>query len=440
MAGQVSHPSFFPVREINQLAPYKSGDILVLFGELFNRGYANGLVEEAEKKGLTIVRATVGRREKDQTLRPLTAEESAHIPQPFINIPLEAGFDLEPSELGNTPVDLLKDIKLSDWENAKLDFSQFAQSQKKGEDRFKKNTQLFLNELKKIIKPGQNILFAHLMAGGVPRAKIVMPVMNRMVKGTGDRYLSSNVFTESDIGKFCLQSFEEVTANTFKHLVELSADIRESQNKNGGHVSYVAYGYHGTEILIENTYQWQSYSPYLQGWAKLKLEDYSKEFFKQGVACCVYNCPEILTQSSSIFQGVEVPLYALLLALKKEIPQSPIYQQLSQECSHLLKDEKSFESINKAIVEFMKAPDIQDTHQYEKWPQHSTKIQLEKLLMTSDQIIEHHKSDKALMTIPLSEIVFKSCGYVMFNDGYKPKHPVGWIGHDIIAKTISKCS
>lgn len=58
----------FPLREKPSLSPYKKGDVLVLFGELF-RGYANGLVEEAERRGMTIVRATVGRREKDGVLR-----------------------------------------------------------------------------------------------------------------------------------------------------------------------------------------------------------------------------------------------------------------------------------------------------------------------------------------------------------------------------------
>lgn len=432
--------TFFPLREVQNLAPYKSGDILVLFGELFNRGYANGLVEEAERRGMTIVRATVGRRDKDTNqLRALTAEESANIPQPFINIPLEAGFDLEKSSQGLAPIDLLKDIKLSDWESARLDFAQIKESRQKGEKRFRENTQLFLQELKKHILPGKNILFAHLMAGGVPRAKIVMPVMNRMVKGTGDRYIPSNVFTESDIGKLCLESFEDVTAHTFKHLVELSQEIRVNQEKSGGHVSYVAYGYHGTEILIDEKYQWQSYSPYLQGWAKLKLEDHAKHFYAQGISCCVYNCPEILTNSSSIFQGVEVPLYPLFISMQKENPQSPITQQLKKECQNLLKDGVEFNSVLHLIQTFMKDSDVKETHQYKKWPQHSTKSQLEKLLNCSDQIISLHKDEKNLMTVPLSEIVFKSCGYVMLHDGYKPKNPVAWIGHDIVAKSIVKC-
>ena len=122
---------FFPLREKPAPAPYKAGDVLVLFGELFNRGYANGLVEEAEKMGMTIVRATVGRRDKDGSLRALTAEETANVPKPFINIPLEAGFDMEPAANGLSPVDQMKDIKLSDWQNAKIDMKAIEESRQK---------------------------------------------------------------------------------------------------------------------------------------------------------------------------------------------------------------------------------------------------------------------------------------------------------------------
>ncbi len=92
---------FFPIRNKPAAQNFKKGDVLVLFGELFNRGYANGLVEEAEKNGLKVIRATVGRRDAGGELRTLTAEESENIPKPFINIPLEAGFDLEKDASGN---------------------------------------------------------------------------------------------------------------------------------------------------------------------------------------------------------------------------------------------------------------------------------------------------------------------------------------------------
>ena len=62
------------LRNIPQTAGYKKGDVLVLFGELFSKGYANGIVDEAEKMGMTIVRSTVGRRDSDGTLRSLNSE------------------------------------------------------------------------------------------------------------------------------------------------------------------------------------------------------------------------------------------------------------------------------------------------------------------------------------------------------------------------------
>ena len=101
--------SYFPIRQKPARQTFQKGDLLVLFGELFNRGYANGLVEEAEKQGITIVRATVGRRDETGQLRALTAAESENIPKPFINIPLEAGFDLETDEHGKSPNDYLKE-------------------------------------------------------------------------------------------------------------------------------------------------------------------------------------------------------------------------------------------------------------------------------------------------------------------------------------------
>ncbi len=35
---------------------------------------------------------------------------------------------------------------------------------------------------------------------------------------------------------------------------------------------YTAYGYHGTEILIDGEYHWQTYTNYTQGYAKMRLE------------------------------------------------------------------------------------------------------------------------------------------------------------------------
>ncbi|WP_413291024.1 enoyl-acyl carrier protein reductase FabMG [Bdellovibrio sp. HCB337] len=418
-----------------ELSPYKKGDVLVLFGELFQRGYANGLVEEAEARGMTIVRATVGRRDAG-VLRPLNTEESQNIPKPFINVPLEAGFDLEPDSQGHTPIDQLKDVKLSDWESAKLDFKSFEESRQKGITRFRQNTEKFLKELEQYIPKGANVLFAHLMAGGVPRTKIVMPLMNRTCKGSGDRYLASEQLWNSDIGKLCSLSFNEVTAETLRHLLDLSAPLRAKLEAQGGHVAYTAYGYHGTEILINDQYKWQTYTPYIQGWAKLNLEKIAIEAHKKGISVCVYNCPEILTNSSSIFQGVEVSLYPLVRAVEKECGNTPAGQKIVQDCKDLLKDGHSLADILKLTDTYFTDSEIKAHCVFEKWPQHSSKTQLETMLKCSEDLIALHKDEKKLITFELSEVVFKSCGYVMLHGSWKPQNPVAWIGHDIVARCI----
>ncbi|MFP5519547.1 MAG: enoyl-acyl carrier protein reductase FabMG [Bdellovibrionia bacterium] len=428
--------NFNPIRNKPNLAPYSQGDVLVLFGELFNRGYANGLVDEAIKRGMTIIQTTVGRRDKDGNLRNLTAEE---IPQgPFINVALEAGFDMEKADNGFSPVDQLKDIKLSDWENATLDFTAIEQSRQKGVARFRSQVADYLKQLEPHLPAGKKVLFAHLMAGGVPRAKIVMPLMNRAFKGSGERYLASDKFWNSPIGKLCAISFNEVTANTYRHLIDLSSDLRQKITASGGHVSYLAYGYHGTDIFFNGEYRWQTYTPYLQGWAKMELEKISAEFHGKGVASCVYNCPEILTNSSSIFQGVEVSLYPLMVALSREAnsSSSAATQKILADCKALLKDEVSLEQIEKIAAAFFMDSEIKKHCQFDLWPQHSSQLQLEKLLAISEELYKLHKDEKLLLTSVLSEVVFKSCGYVMLNDSYSPQQPVAWIGHDIVAKCV----
>ena len=137
-----------PIRQKPTPHKFQKGDLLVLFGELFNRGYANGLVEEAEKAGMTIIRAAVGRRDENGNLRALTPEESENIPKPFINVPLEAGFDMETDSTGKSPIDYLKDVKLSDWESASVAKSSLEISRDKGRARFKTQTQKFLKVVK----------------------------------------------------------------------------------------------------------------------------------------------------------------------------------------------------------------------------------------------------------------------------------------------------
>lgn len=429
--------TYHAIRNLKKDTTFKQGDVLVLFGELFNRGYANGLVDEAERRGMKIIRTTVGRREKDGILRPLNSEESAAISQPFINVPLEAGFDLEPDDQGISPVDQLKEVKLAEWESFEMNKASLEVSRKKGRDRFVKNLKAYLTELESHIPEGKNVLFAHLMAGGVPRAKVILPLMNRSVKGTGDRFLSSEKFWNSSMGQFCAQSFFEVTAETFQFLVTESSSLREKIQKSGGKVSYVAYGYHGTEVLVGQNYLWQTYSPYVQGWAKIRLENYARDFSAKGIKCAVYNCPEILTNSSAIFNGVEVSLYPLLGALRKEGSDSAKSQKTIDECLSYLKPDIKLDDVLQYTKNYLTSDLIRAHCVFEKWPQHNSKDQLEKMLKASDDLVDMHKDPKQLMTFPLSEVVFEACGKVMMADSPNPESPVSWINHDVIAKIHS---
>jgi hypothetical protein len=208
-----------------------------------------------KKAGMRVIYGAVGRRDENEQLRPLTAEELAEKDQPLVNVPLECGFDLAKSSKGLSPCDQLKGLKLSEWDKATLDLAQVEEARKVGRASFRARVTQYLVELQKQIPDGANVLIAHTMAGGVPRAKIMMPVMNRIFKGSAT---SSKEFWGGDLGRLCEMNFMDVTANSLADLIELSSGLRDTVAKTGGQVSYVAYGYHGTEILISGEYHWQS--------------------------------------------------------------------------------------------------------------------------------------------------------------------------------------
>jgi hypothetical protein len=434
------------ISELPKPSHFNKGDTLVIFGEVFDRGYVNGLVDEAKAAGLNVIYSTVGRRDENLKLRALTTEElEAKNQTPIINIPLEAGFDLDFDSKGLRPIDQLKDYGLTGWEDARLDWQSINESRLAGIKRFRSSVVEFLSEIKKRIDPKKNLIFVHTMAGGFPRAKVVMPIANRVFKGIGARFCSSQLFWNSEIGKLCDMSFNEVTAETFQHLIDLSSDIRNEVSKSGGKVRYVAYGYHGNEALIGDKYEWYSYSPYLQGFAKVKLEDISKAASQNGISSAVFNVPEILTNSSSIFLGVEVVLYPLLRALKLEfqkLSMSGIKKTKSEEklnhilenCQKKLKPEFTLEHIDKITQDYLTNPTVRAWPSLENWPQHNGPEQMELMRNSSSQLIDMHISNKNLMTSDLSEVVFRACGKIIFNEIEKPRAPVLWVGHDAVAR------
>jgi hypothetical protein len=150
----------------------------------------------------------------------------------------------------------------------------------------------------------------------------------------------------------------------------------------------------------------------------------------------VYNCPEILTNSSSVFQGVELSLYPLLEALQKDASNKETAEVILNECKALLKDDFDFAHIKKTLDAYLQNEITVEHCKYETWPLNSNKAQMEYMIQSSDYVIGLHKDEKKLITFILSEVVFKSCGYVMLHDSWMPKAPVAWIGHDLVASCI----
>ena len=163
-----------PLQQLPQSSLYQAGDVFVLFGELFGRGYANGLVNEARQAGMQIIGITVGRRDANNALRPLTDDELATAEQglgvTIINVPLMAGFDTDAPANEPTPTELLGALTLKSWTEDKLDWAHIERCQAIGVQRFKDSLAQVMATLEGMIPSGRNVFFAHTMAGGIADA------------------------------------------------------------------------------------------------------------------------------------------------------------------------------------------------------------------------------------------------------------------------------
>ena len=291
-------------------------------GEGFKSGFVALVINEARAAGMTVIGITVGRRDENNALRALTEEELAlaeELRRSHHQRTADGRIRSLDAPAGEpTPTDMLGGMTLKSWQEDKLDWAHIEKCRAVGVQRFKDSVADVMSQLNGMIPDGSNAFFAHTMAGGIPKVKVFLAIANRIYKGRGERFMSSKALLDSDLGKLILMNFDEVTANTFQHLIEGSAVIRDRLEAAGGQVRYSAYGYHGTEILIDGEYHWQTYTSYTQGKAKMRLENIAEAAWQQGIKATVYNCPEIRTNSSDIFVGVELSLFPLLKALKNE--------------------------------------------------------------------------------------------------------------------------
>jgi len=427
------------MQQLPEVAGYKTGDVLVLAGELFGRGYANGLIDEAKRIGMTVIGMTVGRRDPDGTLRPLTAEEltaaEANLGGKIINVPLEAGFDMEVVDGQPSIVEQLKKAKPDEWNSIKIGADFIDKARSAGTARFRGALRQIVQQLDALIPANVNVLIAHTMAGGIPRARVFMPLLNRVFKGTGDKYLSSAEFWNSDLGRLCDASFNEVTADTFRYLIEETAALRQRNSAAGGRVNYSAYGYHGIEVLINGKFVWQSYTPYVQGWAKIRLEDVAKEATEKGITAAVFNCPEILTNSSALFLGVEISLYPLLTAVRASLGDAA--EPLFERCRALLKEGETVERMLERANAYLASPVVAPMLDYASWPHHNTREQAELMLAASAELMGMHTDQKQLVCAELSKVVFRSTGKLIVHGSWNPPAPAVWLTHGIIARLLA---
>jgi hypothetical protein len=172
-----------PLRHIPQANVFRKGDVFVLFGELFGRGYVNGLIDEARQAGMTIVGITVGRRDETGALRALDAAELLEAEEKLggriINVPLMAGFDMDAPEGEQNPTEMLSGVTLKSWQEDKLDWDKIERCREAGVRRFTESAAQVMTEIDKLVPEGANAFFAHTMAGGIPRIKAFLAIANR---------------------------------------------------------------------------------------------------------------------------------------------------------------------------------------------------------------------------------------------------------------------
>ncbi len=428
-----------PLKAISSNTVFGKGDVFVLFGELFGRGYATGLIDQAKAAGMTVIGITVGRPDENNKPRALIPEElaeaEANLGGKIINVPLRAGFELDAPEGTANPTDLVNEMTIKDWQDHKLDWDHVAKCRELGTARFKNALSEVMAELEGMIPEGKNVFFAHTMAGGIPRAKVFMAIANRIYKGRGARYMPSQSLVESDLGKLILQNFDEVTANSFGALLEGSKAIRERVEAAGGQVRYTAYGYHGTRILIEDEYRWQTYTNYTQGYAKMALENFAEAAWKDGVKATVFNCPEIRTNSSDVFAGIELSLLPLLEAFKKEGGGAWV-DGIWQKCQDMLKDDASLEDVLKKVSDYQTDAVMQPFYNFKAWPMPNSAEQVDKTVGTSQDIVDLHKERGVLVSDELSQHVVAATGMLMFGEASEPEAPVLWLDHDLVAQRL----
>jgi hypothetical protein len=190
-------------------------------------------------------------------------------------------------------------------------------------------------------------------------------------------------------------------------------------------------------VLVGGRFTWQTYVPYLQGWAKLLLERHSEEAWSEGVRCTVFNSPEVWSNSSVHFLGVEVALYPFLSAVRAADPAGAVASALESRCRALLREGATLEAVLARAEAFLSSPVVAPFRAFGDWPQHTTPEQVEAMIAASDALLELSADPKNPVPAELSRAVIPAVGRLMFDESWEPTAPVLWLGHDVVARSLS---
>lgn len=417
-------------------ATWTSKDYFVIFGELMDEGYVNGLVRFADLAGLNVIQCTIGKRDGGDQPRALTSEELAGRRFKTINVPLEFGFDLDKDSTGKTPIDQLTGLDLQNCLDWKINWNLIDESFNVSRQRIDKCLSIFSEQLNGLIPADANVLIAHTMAGGVPRAVDLWPILLRVFRGVGEPFISNETFLNSEVGKLCSLNFNEVSAESFDRLVRSTAGLREKQSKNGKKVFYLAYGYHGSEVLLNGKYQWRAPDAYLLARQKKRLEDFSARFRKEGINSTVFNCPEIMTKSSAVLYGIELSTHLFVDAIRREV-EDPKRSQILSTCSSLLKEGITLEDVSKVSTDYWNLDLTQPFADFPLWAVDSFPEVKQINANLSAQILNMHKDMKNLLKHKLSKMIVYSSGYLLLNNIPTINIPTVWLSHRNLAEALN---
>jgi hypothetical protein len=165
----------------------------------------------------------------------------------------------------------------------------------------------------------------------------------------------------------------------------------------------------------------------------MRLEEIAARAWEKGVRATVFNCPEIQTNSSALFLGVEISLYPLLNAMEKE-GGGPAADRIRTACGSLLKHGVTVEELLTAAEAYLSDPLLEPFREFDSWPHHNTSAQAAFMLNSANAMLEMNRDPKEIVCAELSRAVFRAVGRLMFRTSWAAAAPVYWLNHDVVAR------